>query len=335
LVVELMTVDINKGEIILGKRFTRVGDIKIILRRYADLLLQAYTGKPGIFSSKLAFVGRRQKGDEKQIFISDFDGSNLIQVTKEKFIHLSPNWSPDGKKLVFTSFRSGNPDLYTYDLTNGTVKVLSNSPGMNSGGAFTPDGSQVAFTGAIAGDTDIFLIDAKGGQRKAFIQGQGLDVDPAFSPDGKYIAYVSGRYGNPHIFLGELTKVNNQFRVVRDSRMTWQGWYNTTPSWTYDSAKIAFAGYDREIDRYDIFIMNPDSKKQQLERLTIRSGDNESPSWSPNGQLLVFQSNRSGDQNVKSRAQLWVMNRDGSHQRKLDIGLYEVFTPKWGPQIED
>ncbi|MEZ4741379.1 MAG: hypothetical protein R3B45_02865 [Bdellovibrionota bacterium] len=75
--------------------------------------------------------------------------------------------------------------------------------------------------------------------------------------------------------------------------------------------------------------MNADGS--QLERLTLRTGDNESPSWSPNGQMIVFQSNRIGNKNVKGQAALYIMNRDGGGQRKLNTGLFDAQTPKWGP----
>ena len=88
----------------------------------------------------------------------------------------------------------------------------------------------------------------------------------------------------------------------------------------------------RDIDRFDLFIMAPDGTN--LERLTIRAGDNERPSWSPNGQLVVFHSNRTKGRDVKGVPSLFVMNRDGSAQRPLNTGLYESQTPCWGPPTD-
>ena len=111
--------------------------------------------------------------------------------------------------------------------------------------------------------------------------------------------------------------------------MTYAGWQNSTPAWSPDSSQIAFGGYDKDIDRYDIFLMKFDGT--ELERLTIRSGNNERPSWAPNGQLIVFESNRSKGRDVKDRPQIYVMHKDGSNQRLLPTGLYETQTPQWGP----
>lgn len=334
-VLTVKSFDTNQGgKEILAKQFKGVIKYQDVIRTYADALLEHYTGKPGIFSSKLAFVGRRDKGDAKQIYISDFDGSNLEQVTTGNVPHLSPAWSPDGRYLAYTSFEKGSADIFIYDTITKSTRRLTTQGHLNSGANWSPDGTSIAFTSAKGGDTDIYIIPAKGGKKRLLIKGSGLDVDPKFSPDGKMIAFVSGRYGNPHIFVGQLSHKSSKYKVVSDRRLTYAGWYNSTPDWSPESDKIAFGGYDKDIDRYDIFMMNRDGTK--LERLTLKTGDNESPSWSPNGQMLVFQSSRVGASNVKGPPALYFMNRDGSSQRRLDIPLYNVQTPDWsGPRKFD
>ena len=334
LTFNLRTVDINKSGLLLGKKYSKVakGDVIRVMRRYADLLLQAYTGKPGMFSTMLVFVGKQSTRGDKQIYVSDFDGSNARQITKERGIHLSPNWSPDGRFITYTSFEDGNPDLFIYDITTGKKRKLSGRRGLNSGSNWSPNGRLVAFTGTVEGDADIYVTAPTGGERKLLIRGQGLDVDPAFSPDGKWLAFVSGRFGNPHIVRAALEwRGDSDVRVKEDKRLTYAGWYNATPAWSPASDKIVFAGYDRDIDRFDLFMMNPDGTG--MERLTIRAGDNESPTWSPNGQMVIFHSNRIKGVDKKAQSQIWVMNRDGGGQRSLATGLFDAQTPKWGPVL--
>lgn len=334
LTLSFKTFDIGRGKEMLAKQFTKINDYKATVRQYADFLLEAYTGKPGIFNSRLIFVGRKTKSSPKQIYMSDFDGSNITQITDGNYPHLSASWSPDGRYIAFTSYEFKNPEIFIYDTQTRIKKRATNFNGLDSGANFSRDGKWIAYTSSRGDDTDIFLMTPQGNNKKLFLEGSGLDVDPRFSPDGKYIAFVSGRFGNPHIFVGNLAGSGDALKVTGDKRLTYAGWYNATPSWSPESDKIAFAGYDKDINRWDLFMMNPDGS--QLERLTLKSGDNESPSFSPNGQLIVFQSNRVGESNAKGASTLWLMNRDGSNQHKLEIrGLYDAATPQWSSNRKD
>jgi len=329
--MQLRAIDLMRGRSFLTKTYkeSKVGSLKLAVRHFADEILTKVTGKKGIFNSKIVFSAKRTQASNKHIYIADYDGSNSQQITSGKHIHISPSFSKDGQKVIYTRFDRGQPTLYSYDLKSRRTKKVSNQFKINSGGNFSPDGKIVAFTGSAKGSSDLFLVGSRGGKAEKLLAGKGDDVDPAFSPDGKYLAYVSGRYHNPHIFRAELDWTAGSPRIKKETRLTFAGWYNTGPSWAPASDKIAFAGYDKDIDRYDIFMMNNDGKK--LERLTLRAGDNEDPSWSPNGQLIGFHSNRIGSANVKGSYQLYVMNRDGSNQRKLRIGFYELKQMDWGP----
>jgi TolB protein len=269
----LRTYDINKREVLLSRKFARVKreEITRVVRRYADLFLTAYTGRQGIFSSKMVFVGRVAPRAEKQIYIADFDGSNARAITSEKCPHISPAWSPDGRYVTYTSYEDGNPDLFIYDLVNNRKKKIAAEKGLNNGAEFSPSGKIIALTGSVEGDANIYVMSPSGGERRLLISGDGLDVDPSFSPDGKYLAFVSGRFGNPHIFRAKLQwNSDTEVRVIEDKRLTYAGWYNAYPSWSPDSDRIVFSGYDKDIDRFDLFMMNPDGTK--LERLTLRAG---------------------------------------------------------------
>ncbi len=298
------------------------------LKHFVDRLLEIYTNRPGIFSSRIVFIGKRERKQEGQVFICDIDGQNVEQITfAPKVAHLSPSWSNDGSKILYTSYSSGKPDLYLYEVSTGKVDKVASQGSYSSGGVFSRNGKIVAFSQSTKGLTRILLKNLEKKETKPLTNdSRGLNVDPTFSPDGKWLASVSDRFGNPHIFLSQLAwGADGQSLVVEaERRLTYAGKQNVTPAWSPDSQKLAFAGLDPTVGRFDIFKMNLDGT--YLERLTQFEGSNENPSWSPNGQHLVYHSNRSG------AAQLYLMHKDGSSQQLIPTGLYEAKTPDWGPQ---
>lgn len=298
----------------------------------ADDLIHHVSGRPGLYSSRIVFVGKKTAKDIKQIFTCRMDGTDLKQITTDPVIHLSPTWSSDGTQIIYTSYKRGNPDLYIYDTKLKSTRPLSIHEGLDSGAAADPHSSWVAFSSRGRRDADLYMTTLAGGKRRLLIQGSGLDVDPAFSRDGRYLAYVSGRFGNPHIFIAQLKRtVLGGLRIIKDTRLTWAGWYNGNPAFSRDSQKVAFAGYDKDIDRFDIFLTDVDG--QNLERLTLKNGDNESPSWSPNDQLIVFESSRHKSL-VKGVKKLYIMRRDGRMQAQIPMDLYSAESPDWGPALQ-
>ena len=306
-------------------------NLDLIAYDFSDKVLESFTNKPGIFKSRIVFIGKKTQTSSKHVYSVRVDGSDLRKHTQKETIHLSPSWNNDGTKIIYTSYQDNDPDLFILDTKSNSIKKIYGYKGIDSGGQRDPLSDQIVFTGSNNnGDTDIYVGSINGGKRRALIAGAGLDVDPTISPDGKFLSFVSGRFGNPHIFLAKIIRSpKGLLYISSDKRLTFAGWYNGNPDFSPNSEKIVFAGYDKEINRFDLFMMNNDGKN--LERLTLNSGDNESPSWSPNGQLIVFDSNRAGN-NKKGSKQLYIIRRDGSFSTKIKLPLYSAQTPDWGPQ---
>jgi TolB protein len=328
--INLTAVDILEGSISVEQDETFHNNRELIahLKHFVDRLLEVYTKRPGMFSSRIVFIGKRERKQEGQVFLCDIDGQNVEQITfAPKIPHLSPSWSADGTKILYTSYSKGKPDLYMYEVATGKVDRIASSGAVSSGGVFSRNGKVVAFSESSRGLTNIYLKNlGKNVTRPLNTASRGLNVDPSFSPDEKWLATVSDRFGNPHIFLSLLSwsADGESVSVLEEKRITYAGKQNVTPAWSPDSKKIAFGGLDPTVGKFDVFKMNADGS--YLERLTQFEGSNENPSWSPNGQHLVFHSNRSG------AAQLFIMQKDGASQKIIPTGLYEAKTPDWGPQ---
>jgi len=143
--VEFRLFDVVKGEMIVGKRYAgRPEDKQVMVMRFVDEMLLALTGEQGHFDTRIAFVGA--KGDTKDIYTINFDGSDIRRVTDYRSLTVVPRWSPDGRSMAFTSYKDGNPDLYLKDMVTGSTKKISSYPGMNIPGCWFRDGRHLLVT---------------------------------------------------------------------------------------------------------------------------------------------------------------------------------------------
>lgn len=280
---------------------------------FADALVEALTGTPGIFRTRIAVVRRAESG--RELWVMDLDGAHLRPVTRNGSINLLPSWTPDGTSLIFTSYLRHNPNLYRIRVDGSGLSLLSGERGLNTGGAMSPASGKVAVTLSRDGNSEIYTMNPDRTGLTRLTREWAIDSSPSWSPDGSRIAFVSSRLGDPHIFV-----MNADGSDPR--RLTFRGNYNTTPDWSPKGDLIAFTARD-ERNVFDIFTV--DANTQVIRRLTQDQGNNEEPSFAPDGQHIVFTSTREG------RSQVWVMAVDGSNQRRLtQEGGFT--TPAWSPR---
>jgi len=310
LIVELRLFDTFSGRLLVGKKYKGWNnDMRKIIRRFCNEIIERLTGNKGFFNSEIVFVSNHT--GNKEIFICDFDGHNVKQITKNRSINLSPSWSYDKEWLAYTSYTKNKPDLYIRNMGKKRGVYVS-FKGHNITPSWHPSRLELAAALSKVGNSEIYLLTGSGKIIKRLTFDWGIDVFPTWSPDGKKIAFVSNRSGNAHIYIQEIESGDVK-------RLTYEGNYNVSPSWSPKGDRIAFCG--RTNDRFDIFVMNTDgSRKMQLTRNTK---NNESPSWSPDGNLIVFSSTRNG----KSR--IYVMTSYGTDQRQLLSLPGEQFEPSW------
>ena len=310
--VEIRLYDVFSGRQILGKRaLGETRDYRYLIHRLSNEIIVKLTGHAGMFLTKIAFVS--SDSGHKEIFLCDFDGHQVRQLTRDKSIVLLPRMSLDGKKIAYTSYKEGGAMLYLSNLTTGATKRLSGKSGMNSGVSWLPGNHTLSFTRSRGGNPDIYTMDLNGRILKRLTHYWGIDVSPAVSPDGKKMAFVSNRSGSPQIYV--LDQITG-----KEERLSFHGNYNTSPSWS-SLNRIAFVS--RVDGNLDIFSM--DSNGGQLKRLTENQGKNEDPCWSPDGRYLVFSSNRKGPYH------LHIMNDQGQNQRQITFAKGNHTSPSWAP----
>ncbi len=311
--MEIRLLDVAGGDMLMGKRYNGKRDHQQnMLFRFTDSVVQEMTGEPGIASSKIAFVS--DSNGYKEAYLTDILGQKVRQITRHKNLVVSPRFLPGGRYLTYTSYHSGNSNLYITDLNQSkTTRPLSRRKGMNLAPAWSPDGKKMILTLSKGGNPDLFLLDRKGKIIKQLTRRSGINVSPSWSPDGQQVAFVSDRSGRPQIYLMNLKDGKVQ-------RLTFQGHENAEPDWSPTGDLITYSSL---VDgSYQIFTTSttPGSSPTQI---TNGPGQHESPTWSPDGKQILFSLRKGQNQKI------YAILKNGTHMRKLfNINGNQTY-PRW------
>jgi TolB protein len=293
---------------VLGKQYSDVatdGAARVIAHKFADeIIFRLGGGIPGIAESTIYFVSDRS--GHKEIWVMDYDGSNQRQLTHQGSTSLSPRISPDGSRLAFSSLTKTGWDIMMYSIDLNRLITFPRFGGTNLSPAWSPDGTKLALSSSRAGNSEIYVCDAGGGNLHRMTTGKGPDVSPVWNrKTGSQIAFVSGSTGLPQVYTMEADGTNQQ-------RMTDQG-YAVSPGWSPNGQFLTLAWIRKygpgEPGSSDIYLMDIASK--QWVQLTHDGGRNDFPSWAPDGRHIVFQSSRSG------KEEIWMMLADGTKLHQL------------------
>ena len=177
--MECRIYDVSSGKILWGKEGTGP---KLNARRLAHLMSDQVTfqlsGQPGIAHTRIAFVNNHT--GNKELYVMDYDGTDVRQLTHFHSITLLPKWSPDGKWIAFNSYKAGNPDAYLMDADGLNLQGLSNRQGLNTSVNWAPDGKTLALTLSRGGDPELYLIERSGRIVRRLTYSPGVDTSPEF-----------------------------------------------------------------------------------------------------------------------------------------------------------
>ena len=249
--------------------------------------------------AQIAFMSDRDGPFE--IYVMDPDGGNLRRLTDNGRNNSGPSWSPDGKRIAFSS-RQALP--------------VRHNPFFENHHGVAPH--------------DIYVMDADGENRKRLTDHPRYDISPSWSPDGRRIAFASERGGPMGIHVMDTDGGNPQ-------RLTHNPFDEREPSWSADGKRIVFSARRKEHFRghfgltYEIYVMDADGGNEQ--RLTENRVEDKHPSWSPDGKRIVF--SRSGEQQLHPGAlvtsEIYVMDADGGNEQRLTENRFDDIQPSWSP----
>lgn len=300
IISEISIYDTETASLEFAKRYRSKRDqVRVMVYRISDDIIEALTGLRGISSLKIVFVSG-QKGNT-DIFISHLDGFGRTRLTNFGTITVVPSISPGGRYLSYTSYKEGSPNLYIHDLERGTELYVDRSPGMKVGKEWI-DSKTLIYSYTSGRYSQILKLDVEKKEKKSIFKTEGIVTSPVPSPDGKQIFFTSDMHGSPQIFSMDLA--SGQTR-----RITFRGNYNSSPSISPRGDLMAFVS--RVNGALEICLQ--DLKNDIFRVLTNDGGINDSPHFSPCGRYILFSSTKGG----KTRLNIVLVN--GENRRTLSI----------------
>jgi TolB protein len=310
--------DLRTLRAVLGKSYRgEQRAARKIAHTLANDIVRQFTGKPGPFLTKLAFVSDRDEPRVKEIYVMDFDGQNQVRLTYNRSLSLAPDWSPDCTHLVYQLYQSDAPHLAVMSRDGTGNKIIPTSTNLNSSPSWSSDGRTIAFCGSVKGNTEIFTIGADGSNLKRLTDNAAIDSTPRWSPNGREIAFTSNRQGQPQIYLMDLEGAN-----VR--RVTFAGTWNDEAVFSPDGGRIAYACRNEG----DMQICVTEIGTGRTLQISSGPGAHENPTWSPESSRIAWEATRGGS------TQIMVGNADGSGTPRQITSQGNNLSPSWSKTLE-
>ena len=257
---------------------------------------------------------------------------SLIQSKPSPFDVQAPAWSPDGRTIVFVSWRDGNGEVYAMDANGSGPRNLTQNPAKKDvRPAWSPDGRRIAFVSSRdrhqrmqpglrtpPEQSDIYVMNADGSRKRNLTRDRASDDYPTWSPDGRRIAFLHGRGRG----RGQLYVVNADGSGLRNlGRIAGPALFSSQLVWSPDGRTIHFGRY---------LVSTDGSGARKLPYIPLIAV------WSPDGRQIAFVGNRATGlpgpgARFKDDSEIYVMNADGSGTRRLTHNVGYDGEPAWSP----
>ena len=225
-------------------------------------------GSPAVSSDggRIAFVSTENSSSGKtEVWVMDFDGTNMEMITETDAPSGSPSWSPDGSQIAFTgtseeesdecdpvAWPEGCNDVFVLKLESREIRNLTREPARTYLAAWAPDGTQVAFVRSKTERTgELWVVNVDGSDLRQLTRNAQIRTKPSWSPDGSRLAYSNLGDGSESIWLVD---VGGSTPVEISNECNWMTW----PAWSPDGDRISYSCWSEGDRDSDIWTMNVD-----------------------------------------------------------------------------
>jgi TolB protein len=251
--------------------------VRNALLRAADIAVAKTNGLglKGFFASKLTYI--RDQGRAKEVCVGDLFFGEGKQITHDNAPAITPRWSPDGTKILYTSYyKSGFPDIFQVDLSTYQRTTFVSFRGTNSGAHFAPNGQQVAMILTGEGTTEIYTSNAQGRQVSRKTRSDFVKSSPCYSPDSARLVFAMEP--GPQLYVMAAAGGAPQRLATGFGFAAEPDWSLTNPNLIACTVRV---GRQHQIAVYDF-------SKGKAEVVSKAPFDGIEPSWLPDGRHLVY-----------------------------------------------
>jgi len=266
------------GDVIFRKAYPN-GNQRRKVHALSNDVVEAVFGYKGIAHTLVSFRGK--VNGYWEIFVSDFDGYNARQVTRDSSNVAAPTWVPDQLALYYTTYKAGGPNIISHDLRSGNRQRITRNSGLNTSAALSSKSNRLAMILSKSGSPDLYVANKDGSAEIRLTRTREVEACPCWSPDGKTLCFTSGAQGGARLFT--MPASGGRARRLKTGAV---GGEITEPDWSPDGKWIAFTSMTGGVGR--ICVMGTSGG----EAIVLTQG--EDPSWAPNSRNLVFMRKKNG-----------------------------------------
>ena len=180
------------------------------------------------------------------IFRADLDGSNLVRLTETPGYDAEGTYSPDGKSIVFTSFRDGDAEIYIMDADGKNPRRITHAKGYDGGPFFSPDGKKLLYRSDRKGNDllQVYVNNTEGTAERALTADAHVNWGPSWHPDNRHVIFASSRFGHTNY---DLILIDTESGA--EERITFREGFDALPVFSPDGSQLMWTSSGRTSDR--------------------------------------------------------------------------------------